>query len=81
MESLFAQIEAFAAQSDTAGRHKLLDLMHTLQLNMETPRDTFSRFSGIFRSLKFAVNAFPSGQSASLSRSTLRSPQLESPRT
>lgn len=61
MESLFAQIEAFAAQADTAGRHKLLDLLRTLQLKLETPHDTLSRFSGMVRDFKLMANIFPCG--------------------
>lgn len=50
MDSLFAQVEALAAQADTAGRHKVLDLLRSLQLKLETPHDTLSRFSGMVRS-------------------------------
>ena len=52
MESLFAQIEAFASQADTAGRHKILDFLRNLQLKLETPHDTLSRFSGMVRGLE-----------------------------
>ncbi|KAG6357401.1 hypothetical protein INS49_013278 [Diaporthe citri] len=47
MDSLFAQIEALAVQADTAGRHKVLDLLRSLQLKLETPHDTLSRLSGL----------------------------------
>lgn len=59
MDSLFAQIEALAVQADTAGRHKVLDLLRSLQLKLETPHDTLSRFSGLVRTLKSAQGRFP----------------------
>ncbi|KAI3396486.1 hypothetical protein diail_12106 [Diaporthe ilicicola] len=47
MDSLLAQIQTLALQADTAGRHKVLDFMHSLQVKLETPHDTLSRFSGM----------------------------------
>lgn len=58
MDSLFAQIEALAVQADTAGRHKVLDLLRSLQLKLETPHDTLSRFSGLVRTPKTAQGRF-----------------------
>lgn len=47
MDSLFAQFEGLAIQADPAGRHKVLDFLRSLQLRLETPHDTLSRFSGM----------------------------------
>ncbi|KAI7778925.1 hypothetical protein LA080_001531 [Diaporthe eres] len=47
MDSLVAQVEGLAIQADPAGRHKVLDFLRSLQLRLETPHDTLSRFSGM----------------------------------
>lgn len=47
MDSLLAQVQTLALQADTAERHKILDLLRSLQLKLETPHDTLSRFSGM----------------------------------
>lgn len=49
MESLLTQIQTIAIQLDAAGRHKALDTLRSLQLKLETPHDTLSRYSGLVR--------------------------------
>ncbi|KAI1110051.1 S-adenosyl-L-methionine-dependent methyltransferase [Nemania sp. NC0429] len=47
MDSILDQLHALATQGDDAGRHKVLDAIRNLQLRLETPHDTLSRFSGM----------------------------------
>ncbi|KAI1178298.1 S-adenosyl-L-methionine-dependent methyltransferase [Nemania sp. FL0916] len=47
MESILDQLQAIATQVDDASRHKVLDAIRDLQLRLETPHDTLSRFSGM----------------------------------
>lgn len=77
MDSLFAQIEALALQADTVGRHKALDLLRSLQLKLETPHDTLSRFSGMVRDPGGCMRLFDSGEATDMWLSIWRSPQLE----
>ncbi|KAI1387804.1 S-adenosyl-L-methionine-dependent methyltransferase [Hypoxylon trugodes] len=47
MDAILEQLRALALQADDAGRHKVLDFMRDLRLQLETPHDTLSRFSGM----------------------------------
>ncbi|KUI68298.1 Demethylsterigmatocystin 6-O-methyltransferase [Cytospora mali] len=47
MDSLLDQFQTLALQADAAGRHKVLDFLRVLQLKLETPHDTLSRYSGL----------------------------------
>ncbi|KAI1256124.1 hypothetical protein MGN70_002285 [Eutypa lata] len=47
MDSTLEQLRTLAIQADDAGRHKVLDFIRDLQLRLETPHDTLSRFSGM----------------------------------
>ncbi|KAL7621419.1 hypothetical protein AAE478_008741 [Parahypoxylon ruwenzoriense] len=47
MDAALNQLRTLATQADSAGRHKILDFIRELQLNLETPHDTLSRFSGM----------------------------------
>lgn len=47
MDAILEQFRAAAAQADSQGRHKVLDFIRNLQLTLETPHDTLSRFSGL----------------------------------
>ncbi|ROV90908.1 hypothetical protein VMCG_09989 [Cytospora schulzeri] len=47
MDALLDQVKTLALQADAAGRHKVLDFLRSLQLKLETPHDTLSRYSGL----------------------------------
>ncbi|KAI1345327.1 S-adenosyl-L-methionine-dependent methyltransferase [Xylaria sp. FL0043] len=47
MDSMIDQLYALATTADDAGRHEVLDAIRELQLKLETPHDTLSRFSGM----------------------------------
>lgn len=47
MDALFDQVQTLALQADVVGRHKVLDFLRSLQLKLETPHDTLSRYSGL----------------------------------
>ncbi|KAI0551864.1 S-adenosyl-L-methionine-dependent methyltransferase [Xylaria curta] len=47
MDSVLAQLRTLISQADSAGRHKILDEIRELQLQLETPHDTLSRLSGL----------------------------------
>lgn len=47
MDALLGQVQTLALQADAAGRHKVLDFLHGLQLKLEAPHDTLSRYSGL----------------------------------
>ncbi|KAI5863833.1 S-adenosyl-L-methionine-dependent methyltransferase [Durotheca rogersii] len=47
MDAVFEQLRTLAAQADSAGRYKVLDFLHDLQLRLETPHDTLTRLSGM----------------------------------
>lgn len=51
MDSTLEQLRTLAIQADDAGRHKVLDFIRDLQLRLETPHDTLSRFSGMVSKL------------------------------
>ncbi|KAI1329424.1 S-adenosyl-L-methionine-dependent methyltransferase [Xylariaceae sp. FL0255] len=48
MDTALEQLRVLAIQADDAGRHKVLDGIRNLQLQLETPRDTPGRFSGLY---------------------------------
>ncbi|RYC57304.1 hypothetical protein CHU98_g8899 [Xylaria longipes] len=60
MDSILGQLHTLASRADNAGRHKILDGIRELQLQLETPHDTLSRLSatrvgadlGFFKILK-----------------------------
>ncbi|KAI0532598.1 S-adenosyl-L-methionine-dependent methyltransferase [Xylaria digitata] len=47
MDAALEQLRNLATQADGAGRHQVLDAIRKLQLELETPHDTLSRFSGL----------------------------------
>ncbi|KAI1848708.1 hypothetical protein JX266_005567 [Neoarthrinium moseri] len=47
MDAILQQLRTLASQADDAGRHKLLDALRDIQLTLETPHDTLSRFAGL----------------------------------
>ncbi|KAI1744721.1 S-adenosyl-L-methionine-dependent methyltransferase [Xylaria scruposa] len=47
MDPVLAQLRTLISQVDSAGRHKILDEIRRLQLQLETPHDTLSRLSGL----------------------------------
>ncbi|GAP92595.2 putative o-methyltransferase b protein [Rosellinia necatrix] len=47
MDAALEQLRSLATQADSADRHKVLDAIRDLQLQLETPHDTLSRFSGL----------------------------------
>ncbi|KAI0147249.1 S-adenosyl-L-methionine-dependent methyltransferase [Xylariaceae sp. FL1272] len=47
MDSALDQLRTLAAGTNNVERHKVLDAIRNLQLELETPHDTLSRFSGM----------------------------------
>ncbi|TGJ83905.1 hypothetical protein E0Z10_g4849 [Xylaria hypoxylon] len=47
MDEALDQLRDLATQADGVDRHKVLDAIRDLQLQLETPHDTLSRFSGL----------------------------------
>ncbi|PSR79711.1 S-adenosyl-L-methionine-dependent methyltransferase [Coniella lustricola] len=47
MDALLEQVQTLAVQADHATRHKVLSMLRSLQLRLETPHDTLSRYSGL----------------------------------
>lgn len=47
MDQVLEQLGHLAAQADDVGRHKILDALRKLQLQLESPHDTLSRFSAL----------------------------------
>lgn len=55
MDALLEQVQTLALQADDATRHKVLSALRSLQLRLETPHDTLSRYSGLVRIVSRAI--------------------------
>ncbi|KAL7619656.1 hypothetical protein AAE478_010197 [Parahypoxylon ruwenzoriense] len=54
MDTVLEQLHTLASHVDSVGRYKLLDFIRDLQLELETPLDMLSRFSGMHLEISVA---------------------------